>query len=301
MEDDYNYHFILGIFDYKKFSKQAVRDNIENGFFDELVKSVEFFADEIVVLFTCLRLEIYIYCRNRKELSEIKKIFLYNNLEIFLTEQEITGHLVELFSGRLSEIIAELQIEKQVNNVFRSQLGRNAKLKNVCKKSLLRAFCFRKKNNFYNKENYATIALKIIEDLTNKESRNLLIVGTGMMSMEFIKACDKEKDRFERIFIAGRDTQKAKRLKNELLSKYQDIKISSIQQINNIVKKVDVIFAAAGGKYEIFKHRNPLLIIDISCPPIFRIEDFSQTKIITIYDEIYVKKINEMNKKFRYK
>ena len=56
---------IVGIFDYNMSPKKTVRENIENNFFDEIVKSVEFYSDEIVALFTCLRFEIYIYSNNK--------------------------------------------------------------------------------------------------------------------------------------------------------------------------------------------------------------------------------------------
>ncbi|MBL7156386.1 MAG: hypothetical protein ISS87_02225 [Candidatus Pacebacteria bacterium] len=292
-------NFIAGIFDYNISSKKTIRENIENNFFDEIIKSVEFYSDEIVVLFTCLRFEIYIYSNNKNKLREIQNIFLKNKFKILFGEKDIINYLIELCSGKLSEIIGELQIEIQAIKAFESQLKKRAKLRKVFQTALVNADSFRNTENFYNNENYATIAFKIINDLINTKLKGLLIVGAGMMSKKFAESCNYHKEKIDKIFIAELDKKKSKDLKNTL--KIKNVEIINTQQINNILKKVDVIFAAAGGKYKIYKHSDPLLIIDITCPPMFTLEDCSKTKIITMYDKDYKEKINQINNIFKLK
>lgn len=292
-------NFIAGIFDYQSFSKKAIRENIENGFFDRIVSSVEFNADEIVALFTCLRLEVYIYTKDKENLDKIQKVLLDNKFKVLHNKKEIIEHLFQLASGRLSEISAELQIESQVTNAFDSQLETRAKLRKICQIALTNAASFRKKMNFYNNENYATIAFKIIEDLVNKNIKGLLIIGTGIMSKEFAKACDRDKERFDKIFIMGRDRQRAKEFKDDLM--LDNAEAVTTQQMDSVIKKVDVIFAAAGGKYKIRKHIEPLLIVDITCPPIFTLKNGPKTELITMYDKTYEKKIDQVNNVFEHK
>lgn len=290
-------NFIGGIFDYRSFSKKAIRENIENGFFDRIASSVEFYADEIVALFTCLRFEVYIFVRDEEKLKEIQKIFVDSKFRVLHNKKEVTEHLVQLAPGNSSEIRAETQIEKQIENAFGSQLDQGAKLMELCRVILKKAASFRRKNNFYNYENYTTIAFRILEDLIKEDAKRLLIIGTGIMAKEFIKACDAHKERFDKIFIMGRDRQKAKKLKNDLL--FANVEAVTTQQMNNVINKVDVVFAAAGGKYKIKKYSKPLLIIDITCPPMFSLDGCPKIKMITTYDKIYENKIKEVNSDFK--
>jgi len=248
-----------------------------------------------------LRFEIYIYSnnKNKNQLKKIQNIFSENKFKILFGEKDIINYLTKLCSGRLSEIVGELQIKTQVINAFESQLEKRAKLRKIFQTALVDADSFRNVENFYNDENYATIAFKIINDLISTKLKGLLIVGAGMMSKEFARTCDYHKEKINKIFIAELDKKKSKNLKNSL--KIKNVEIINTQQINNILRKVDVIFAAAGGKYKIYKHSDPLLIIDITCPPMFTIEDCPKTKIITMYDKDYKEKINQVNNIFKLK
>lgn len=288
--------FILGVFDFKMSSKQTIKENLENNFFDEIVKSVEIYSDEIVALFTCLRLEIYIYSNNEDKLKKIQDILLKNKFKILFGKKDIINYLSQLCSGRLSEIIGELQIKIQAINTFESQLKRGSKLEKVFQAGLAEADLFRKSNNFYNNENYSTIAFKIIEDLIDVKLKGLLIVGAGMMSREFVEACNYNNEKIDKIFIAELNKKKSKELKNSLKNK--NVEIIDIQQINNILNKVDVVFAAAGGKHKISEHPDPLLVVDITCPPMFTLKNCPKTKIITMYDKDYKEKINKVNNAF---
>lgn len=290
-------NFIAGIFDYSISSKKAIRENIENNFFDKIIKSVEIFSDEIVALFTCLRFEIYIYTTDENKLRKIQNVFLENKFKVLFGKKDIINYLTQLCSGQLSEIIGELQIKIQALNAFESQLKKRAKLREVFCAALVNADSFRKLNNFYTNENYATIAFKIINDLINTKLKGLLIVGAGMMSKEFAEACNYHKEKIDKIFIAELDKKKSKYLKNNL--KIKNVEIINTQQINNILKKVDVIFVAAGGKYKIYNHSDSLLIVDITCPPMFILESCPKTKIITMYDKYYKEKIDQVNNIFK--
>lgn len=288
--------FILGVFDYNISSKKTIKENLENNFFDETIKSVEIYSDEIVALFTCLRLEIYIYSNNEDKLKRIQDILLKNKFKIFLGKKDIINYLSQLCSGRLSEIIGELQIKIQAVNTFESQLKKGSKLKKVFQTALEDADLFRKSSDFYNNENYSTIAFKIINDLIDIKLKGLLIIGAGMMSKEFVEVCNYNNEKIDKIFIAELNKKKSKELKNSLKTK--NVEIIDIQQINNILKKVDVVFAAAGGKHKICEHPDPLLIVDITCPPMFTLENCPKTKIITMYDKDYKEKINKVNNTF---
>lgn len=293
-------NFIAGIFDYNISSKKTIRENIENNFFDEIIKSVEFYSDEIIAVFTCLRFELYIYSNSESQLKKIQSIFSENNFKILFGEKDIINYLTQIYSGQLSEIIGELQIKTQVINALESQLNKKGtKLRKVFQAALVNADLFRKLENFYTSENYATIAFKIINDLINTKLKGLLIVGAGMMSKEFAKVCNYHKEKIDKIFIAELEKKKSKDLKNIL--EIKNVELINTQQINNVLKKIDVIFAAAGGKYTIYKHPDPLLIIDITCPPMFTMEDCPKTKIITMYDKYYKEKIAQVNNIFKLK
>ena len=288
--------FIVGIFNYETFPKKMIGKNIENGFFDKIIKSVEFHADEIVAFFTCLRLEIYICTSDEIKLEKIREFFLKNKFKVLCGKKNIINRITQLCSGRLSEIIGELQIETQVMDVFESQLEEKSKLKEMYKIAFKKAVSFRKEKNFYNNENYATIALKFIDDLTESKIKGLLIFGAGMISKEFVKACNYYKKEIAKFFITDIDRKKSKDLRKFLL--HRNVEIINPKQINNILRNIDVIFAAAGGKYKICNYIEPLLIIDITSPPIFSLKRCPKTKIITMYDEIYKRKISQINDTF---
>lgn len=288
--------FIAGTYNYKKFSKKEIRDNIRDGFFDEIVGAVETYSDEIVAIFTCLRLEIYIYSSDGENLDKIREVFLRNNFDILFGRKSMVNHLTQLCSGKLSEIIAELQVEGQVVDAFESQIEDGTNLKEVYQDALEKAVLFRKEKGFYNDENYATIASKIIDNLAGGQLRGLLIVGAGTMAKEFAKDWSGHKGRVDKFFIASRNRKKARILEGFLAA--DDVEVIDPQRINDVVKKVDVVFAAAGGRYKICGHTKPLLIVDITCPPMFILEDCPKTKIITMYDRVYKMEIDQVNDAF---
>jgi len=292
-------NFITGVFDYNISSKKTIRENIENSFFDKIIKSVEFYSDEVVAIFTCLRFEIYIYSKNKNKLREVQEIFLENRFKVLCNKKDIINYLTQLYAGKLSEIVGELQIKTQVINAFESQLNKWAKLREVFQTALISADSLRKTENFYNNESYATIAFKIINDLVGIKLKGLMIVGAGVMSKEFAKACNFYKAEIGKVFIADLNKKASKELKKIL--EIKDVEIINTQQINNVLKKVDVVFVAAGGKYKIYNHLDPLLVVDITCPPMFIFENCPKTKIITMYDEIYKEKIDQVNDNFKLK
>lgn len=297
--DAADHNFIVGTYDYKKSSKKEIREKIRNGFFDEITKAVEIYSDEIVALFTCLRLEIYIYSSDRDNLDKIREIFLENKFGTLFGRENMVKHLTRLCSGKLSEIVAELQVTEQVADVFESQLEEGSKLEKVYQVALEKAASFRRKENFYNNENYATIASKIINDMAGGRIKGLLIVGAGMMAKEFVKTLGDYRERIDKFFIASRSRKKARALENILAA--NDVEIVDPQRINDVVKKVDVVFAAAGGRYKICGHAKPLFIVDITCPPMFILEDCPKTKIITMYDRVYKMEIDQVNNAFNKK
>ncbi|MEK9135450.1 MAG: hypothetical protein AAB451_04135 [Patescibacteria group bacterium] len=288
--------FIAGIFDHVMFSKKDIGENIENGFFEKIIKDVDFYSDEIVVIFTCLRFEIYIFVNTDDKLRKIYDVFLKNKLKILLQEKDIIDRLTHLCSGELSEITGELQIREQVINTFESHLEEKSNLKNIFYLALKNSDLFRKSNNFYNNDNYATIALKIINDSFDKNLKSFMIIGAGMISKEFAKACNSLKDKINSIVIADIEKKKSKELARIL--EIKNIEIIDIQQINIFLNKVDAIFVAAGGKYKIYGYKDPLFIVDITCPPMLIMENSPRTKIITILDDNFQKKINQINNSF---
>lgn len=294
--DTTNQDFIVGTYNYEKSSKKAIREGIRSGFFDEMVGAVETYSDEVVALFTCLRLEIYVYSSDKCNLNRIREIFLENKFDVSLGRKHVVNHLTQLCSGGLSEIIAEAQIERQVADAFEFQLEEGSNLKKAYQDALKRAKVFRKEENFYNDESYATIASKIINNLSGDHLKGLLVVGSGMMAKEFVKDWSGHKDKVNKFFIASRSRKKARALENILAA--DDVEVISPQRINNVAKEVDVIFAAAGGRYKICGHTKPLLIVDITCPPMFVLEDCPKTKIITMYDKVYKMEIDQVNDAF---
>lgn len=76
--------------------------------------------------------------------------------------------------------------------------------------------------------------------LSKKDASSMLMVGTGALSVELIKAHSNVRD-IKKIYIWGRDKNKALKIVNELKD---DFNIDAVDSIDEVISEVDIISCA---------------------------------------------------------
>ncbi len=84
--------------------------------------------------------------------------------------------------------------------------------------------------------------------LSRKDSKSLLMIGTGALSINLIKAHASIRP-IETVFVWGRDFKKAKAICNALIN--ENFKITPIKNIDEKISEVDIISAATLSKIPI--------------------------------------------------
>ena len=241
--------------------------------------------DEIVVLSTCNRTEIYYSCRDCEKSTDIirenlKKRFAIEPewLDSFVysfRDEDAYRHLFLVASGLDSMVIGEPQILGQVKDAYRMATGLNATgilLDKVFHRTFHVAKRIRSETRIgYNPVSISSMAVelskRIFLDLTQKK---ILVIGAGEM-------CEIALRHFEReglidIFITNRTFQGAHKLAEE-----HGGAPYPFDQIPDLLTRVDMVLSSTGSEVPIVdkplvqsvmkKRKNrPLFFIDIAVP-----------------------------------
>ena len=219
------------------------------------------FIDEVVLLNTCNRVEIFFSSFNLDVLSYIYEILskhseidieeLRKRADVFEDKAAI-HHLFSVVSSLDSLVIGETQIIKQFKDAFTFSINRK-----YCAKKLLRAMDYAlkcsssvRKNTKISQKNLSIASLtvskasKLLEDMKDKR---VLVIGCGEMS----RLCIKYLIPYNvKLFLVNRTKKRAEDLLKEF--KY-DISILDFANIDKFINDFDLVFSATSSKEPIIR------------------------------------------------
>lgn len=256
--------------------------------------------NEVIILSTCNRSEIYIQADEIENKLEIVKKFYVkffnkNNIREYLFEKtniEAINHIFTVAAGLDSIVLGEDQILGQVKDAheFAMSIGSSKKIFN---KLFREAVTTSKEIKSTTKISQHPLSISYIgvkflkEKLSTLENKKVLIVGVGKMSMLAINHLIEEK--VETIYVANRSYSKCA----EIQDKYKQIIPVRYEDRYEIFNDVDIVISATASPHVVIKYEEmpklngELYMMDIALP-----RDID-TNINSI-DNVYVYDIDDL-------
>ena len=265
--------------------------------------------EEIVILSTCNRSEIYISCEDIEkginivrdfyeqffDLREVRK-YLFNK-----KNTEAIEHLFNVTSGLDSLVIGEDQILGQVKDAheFSMKIGASKKLFN---KLFREAITTAKEVKTVTKISQqplsiSYIAIKLLkEKVKSLQNKNILIIGLGKMNLLTIKHLEEEN--VGTIYIANRSVEKFKEIQNL----YDNIEYVEYKDRYNILKedKIDIVISATSSPHLVIRYDEmpkldkKIYIMDIALPRDIDTK-LNELDYVELYDIDDLKEIHDQN------
>lgn len=254
------------------FSKKQLVNTLSEFFMIDII-------DEIVILSTCNRSEVYVvseYVYEVKKLLEYKLRILNDDLKYFyfLKNIDVMKHLFCVSSGLDSQVIGENQILSQVKDAYfqARETKTISKYLNILFQQAFRVGKLVRQKTEISKGNIsvATIALKLLEkQYSTLKNKKILIIGTGKISQLVLNYMLDKK--INVVFVANRTYQKAVELANMISGK-----AVMFDKLKDELKNTDIVISATSSPHlilkkeivkEVMKHRSsPLCIVDLAIP-----------------------------------
>lgn len=254
--------------------------------------------DEVVILSTCNRSEIYISTYNGKineKIEEIKnfysEFFSVDDIEKYLyskKNEDAVIHLFKVTSGLNSIVLGEDQILGQVkdSHEFSMEIGGSSKVFNKLFREAV-STSKKIKNTLKISEHPLSISYIGIKFLKNKlgsfKNKNALIIGLGKMGKLTLKYLLEED--LDNIYMINRNHKKVV----DLCKEYSKVKPVDYYDRYEILKDIDILITATNSphviinKDEIKDIKKSLTILDLAIPKDVD-KNVSDIENITLYD-----------------
>lgn len=237
--------------------------------------------DEVVILSTCNRSEIYISSKNLNKSIEMVKdfyeqFFEVDNISPYLFSKknnEAIEHLFKVASGLDSVVLGEDQILGQVKEAheFSMKLGATKKLFNKLFRDTITTAKEVKTVTKISQQplSISYIGIKLLkEKIKHLEGKNVLIIGLGTMNLLTMKHLQEEK--VNKIYIANRSIEKFK----EIESKYDNIEYVEYTHRYSILQndEIDIVISATSSPHLVIKKedmpalKNKIYFMDLALP-----------------------------------
>lgn len=279
------------------------------------IEGINFLLDngieEVIILSTCNRSEVYIYSNNISDKVEVVKNFYQDyfdveSIEEFLfnkTGEEAIKHVFNVSAGLDSLVLGEDQILGQVKDAhdFARQLGSSKKVFN---KLFREAITVSKDIKTTTKISHQPLSISYIgikclkEKMGSLENKNALVIGLGKMSKLAMKHLEEEQ--LNNIYVTNRSYEKLKSIQEE----YKNLIPIKYEDRYEVMDKVDIVISATASphtvlkKAEMPKTSNKLIMMDIALPRDID-KNLNEFENIEVYDIDDLKKISEANDKKR--
>ena len=257
--------------------------------------------NEIVILSTCNRSEIYISCEDLDKGIETvsifyKEFFNLDNIKSYLfskKNEEAIKHLFVVTAGLDSLVIGEDQILGQVKEAheFSMKLGATKKLLNKLFREAVTTSKQIKTTTKISQQplSISYIGIKLLkEKLGSLDNKNIFIIGLGKMNLLTMKHLQEEN--IGTIYITNRSAEKFKEIEN----KYNNIEYVDYKDRYNILKdnKIDIVISATSSPHLVMRYedmpviKNQIHFMDLALPRDidFRINDFDYVNLYCIDD-----------------
>ena len=267
------------------------------------VKELNKLYEEVVIISTCNRTEIYISgCLGSEK--EIRKIFEVLDWDISLLKYtfylegiSVAKHLLEVVCGFHSKILGEDQILGQVKLAYELSLEHKAihtKLLRLFEEAISCGKKFRTESKLYEiPVSASSIAVNEVEKFG---ASSVMILGYGTIGSLVVKYALGSK--FKKVFIVVRNKGKVPDLKDDR------VKILDFNEYKEVINEVDAVISCTAAPHIVIKdaHINKdgkeIMLIDLALPRDID-ETLSQNKRVTLLDIDTISKLDGNNKKLR--
>ena len=287
-----------------------IRENVS--FTDvQKIEAINYFLDrdidEVVILSTCNRSEIYIQAKNIDEKIKFLEDFYENffnvaDIKEYLFSKKNTSaveHLFKVASGLDSIVLGEDQILGQVKDAhdFSMQLGSSKKIFNKLFREAINVAKDIKNTTKISHQplSISYIGVKFIQSKIGKlEGKKALLIGMGKMNKLTIKYLKEEK--LDTIYVSNRNHGKIM----ELESKFKNIIPIRYEDRYKVMNDIDIVISATSSPHMVIRYdempkiQKKILMMDIALP---RDIDPKINKLenIEIYDIDNLKDIQDKN------
>ena len=263
--------------------------------------------DEVVILSTCNRSEIYIKADNIEEKIKIvedfyEEFFDEEGIKEYLfskIEMQALRHLFEVTAGLDSIVLGEDQILGQVKDAHEisMKLGASKKLFNKLFREAITTSKNIKSTTKISQQplSISYIGVKFLEEkIGSLEGKNALVVGIGKMSKLTMKHLEEQN--IDTIYVANRSLEKF----TEIQDLYKNIVPIKFEDRYKILKDVDIVISATASPHIIIKYddipeiKRNIFMMDIALPRDIdpKIDELPN---IEVYDIDNLKKIHDKN------
>ncbi|WP_297633414.1 glutamyl-tRNA reductase [uncultured Clostridium sp.] len=296
---------MIGLVGVKKDTPLEIREkfSVSNKMKENAIEKLKDSVEELIILSTCNRTEIY-FNHFLEDEEILKKIFEAFNFDkkymeyVFIVNNDIAiKHLFLVVCGFHSKILGEDQILGQIKDAFNYSLE-----KKLVKNELLRLFqsaitCgkrFRYEAELYKiPVSSASISVnKCIED----KLRTIMVLGYGDVGKLVVKGLLSHKY-ISKVFIVVRD-------KNKVLEIDERVEVLTFEEKNRFINEVEGIISCTAAPHTVVKkddlnvEGNKIDIFDLALPRDVDLELYKNErfKILNIDN---ISKIDDINKELR--
>ena len=267
------------------------------------IKELNKVYEEVVIISTCNRTEIYISGFLESE-DEIRNIFEILDWDIsllkytfYLQGADVAKHLLEVVCGFHSKILGEDQILGQVKLAYELSLEHKAvhtKLLRLFEDAISCGKRFRTESKLYEiPVSASSIAVNEVEKFGAK---SVMVLGYGEIGSLVVKYVLGSK--FNEVFIVVRNKSKVLDLKDER------VKVLDFNEYREVINNVDAIISCTSAPHIVIKdgyinvEGKEIMLIDLALPRDID-ENLSENKRVTLLDIDTISKLDDNNKKLR--
>jgi glutamyl-tRNA reductase len=265
-------------------------------------------TDEMVILATCNRSEIYFASSHIQQTLTQAKAYIeqFLNIQIdeyfFCLEDELAiEHLFRVTTGLDSAIVGEDQILGQVKSAleFSKEAGGVSKFLN---KAFREAITFAKKMHTLYKVSEHPLSLAYIgvsvlkREVKDLQYKKALVVGTGEMGKLVLRYLENEN--LQKVYAAIREQSKCKAM--PLMKEFKQVEWVPYEERYTLAEEVDIIFSVTSSPHKIFKQsKYPSVskkqwLFDLALPRDME-EGLGQRPFATLYNIDHLKEIADEN------
>lgn len=265
----------------------------------ELIK----YFDEVVILSTCNRTEIY-FNGSLKGEEGLKKIFEVLNWDInlreycfYLNEKETVRHLMEVVCGFHSKILGEDQILGQIKDAYHlaDELGSvKHELQRLFQEAITCGKKFRTEGKLY--EIPVSSASIAISEAIKNDSKRIMVIGYGEVGKLVVKYALSND--IKELNIVVRKVESVKDIEDKRVN------IMNYEDGRNIINDMDCVVSCTSAPHLIIEKKhikengNKIIIFDLALPRDVdeKVKEYTR---VNLYDIDDISSIHDDNKKLR--
>lgn len=298
---------MIGLIGIKKNTPIDIRERltIQSNKCKKYIKESLKYLDEVVILATCNRTEIYFNASFEKEelLKKVFEIFNWNydyREYVFISEdRKACKHLFEVTCGFHSKILGEDQILGQVKNAYLLSLHENAvklELQRLFQYAVTCGKKFKSESRLY--EIPVSSSSIAVNEAINRGCKKFMVIGygdVGRLTMKYLLA-----HKIECLYLVVRNIKIKEEFNNDNI-----VNVINFDQKNNYINEIDCVISCTSAPHVIVKKDdinpkgNKILIYDLAVPRDVEevVKNIERTEVYNI-DNISL--INDGNKKMRF-